>query len=228
MTLATSDTKTIAVALTGASGRELLIGGKGDDTIAAGTGADVFAFNKGDGKDTIAAAAGADDTLSLGGGIRYADLGLRRIGNDLVLDAGADQVTLKDWYAASGNHRIAQLQVVTDASTDYLASSADPTRNRRVARFDFAQLAAGFDAALAANPSLTRWTVADALAGAFVGASDSAALGGDLAYQYGRSGTLAGVGFDAAGAILSDGNFAIAPQALLPAATLTAGPRLLR
>jgi len=214
--------------LTGAAGREILIGGKGDDTISAGAGADVFAFDRGDGRDTIVASAGADDTLSLGGGIRYADLGLRKVGNDLVLDAGTDQVTLKDWYAAASNHRIAQLQMVTDASTDYLSSSTDPMRNRRVTRFDFAQVVAGFDAALAANPSLTRWTVADALAGAFAGGSDVAGLGGDLAYQYGHGGSLGGIGFDAAGTILADASFGLAPQALLPAATLSAGSRLLR
>ncbi|MBP6368632.1 MAG: hypothetical protein KA286_01390, partial [Burkholderiales bacterium] len=214
--------------LTGASGREILIGGRGDDTISAGSGADVFAFNKGDGKDTIVATAGADDTLSLGGGIRFADLGLRKVGSDLVLDAGTDQVTIKDWYAAAANHRIAQLQMVTDASTDYLSSSTDSMRNRRVVRFDFAQVVAGFDAALAANPSLTRWTVADALAGAFVGGSDTAALGGDLAYQFAHGGSLAGVGFDATSTILADANFGLVPQALLPSATLTAGSRLLR
>jgi Ca2+-binding RTX toxin-like protein len=214
--------------LTGASGREILIGGRGDDTISAGSGADVFAFNKGDGKDTIVATAGADDTLSLGGGIRFADLGLRKVGSDLVLDAGTDQVTIKDWYAAASNHRIARLQMVTDASTDYLSSSTDPMRNRRVARFDFAQVVAGFDAALAANPSLTRWTVADALAGSFVGGSDTAALGGDLAYQFGHGGSLAGIGFDAASTILADANFGLAPQALLPSSTLTTGSRLLR
>ena len=214
--------------LAGAAGREILIGGKGDDTIAAGTGADVFAFNRGDGRDTLVATAGADDTLSLGGGIRYADLGLRKVGNDLVLDAGTDQVTLKDWYAAASNHRIAQLQLVTDASTDYLSTSTDSMHNRRVTRFDFAQVVAGFDAALAANPSLTRWTVADALAGAFVGSSDTAALGGDLAYQFGHGGSLAGIGFDATSALLADANFGLAPQSLLPSAALTAGSRLLR
>ena len=213
--------------LTGGSGREFLAGGKGDDTISAGGGADVFTLNKGDGKDTIAAAAGADDVLSLGGGIRYADLGLKKVGNDLVLDAGADQVTLKDWYAAAANHRISRLQVVTDGSTDYLASSTDPTRNRRVTRFDFAEIVSAFDAARVASPSLTRWTVASALASAYSGGSDTAALGGDLAYLYGHSGNLAGAGFGAAGTILGDAAFAAAPQAFLPPATLAAGPRLL-
>ncbi|MEO8486359.1 MAG: calcium-binding protein [Betaproteobacteria bacterium] len=214
--------------LSGGAGRELFIGGKGDDTISAGSGADLFAFNKGDGKDTITASAGVDDTLSLGGGIRYADLGLKKIGNDLVLDAGADQVTLKDWYLAASNHRIARLQVVTDASTDYLASASDPTLNRRVTQFDFGAIATAFDAARTGNPALTRWTLATALAGTFVAGSDAAALGGDLSYQFGHGGGLTGVGFGAAGTLLGDANFAIAPQALLPPATLGAGPRLLR
>ena len=214
--------------LTGAAGREFFVGGKGDDTISAGSGADVVAFNKGDGKDTLAVATGSDDTLSLGGGIRYADLGLRKIGNDLVLDAGVDQVTLKDWYLASANHRIAQMQVVTDASTDFLASSTDPTRNRRVARFDFNAIAAAFDSARTADPTLTRWTVSAALAGTFIAGSDTAALGGDLAYQYGHGGSLAGIGFDAAGTILGDANFALSPQTFLAPATLGAGPRFLR
>jgi len=164
----------------------------------------------------------------LGGGIRFADLGLRKIGNDLVLDAGADQVTLKDWYLATTNHRIAQMQVVTDASTDYLASSTDPTRNRRVARFDFNAIATAFDAARTADPTLTRWTVSTALAGTYISGSDTAALGGDLAYQYGHGGSLAGIGFDAAGTILGDANFALNPQAFLAPATLGAGPRFLR
>jgi hypothetical protein len=120
------------------------------------------------------------------------------------------------------------LQVVTDASTDYLASSTDPTRNRRVARFDFNAIATAFDAARAIDPMLTRWTVSSALAGAFVAGSDAAALGGDLAYQYGHAGSLAGIGFDAAGTILGDANFALNSQSFLPPATLGAGPRFLR
>jgi hypothetical protein len=64
------------------------------------------------------------------------------------------------------------MQVVTDASTDYVTSSTDPTRNRRVTGFDFNAIAAAFDAARMANPTLTRWTVASALAGALVSGSD--------------------------------------------------------
>ncbi|MFO1283029.1 MAG: calcium-binding protein [Burkholderiales bacterium] len=215
-------------ALTGAAGREILIGGKGDDTIDAGTGADILAFNRGDGRDTLLAAAGADDTLSLGGGIRYADLGLRKIGNDLVLDAGVDQITFKDWYAAAANHRISTLQMVVDASTDYLSGSTDPLRNRRIAQFDFARIASDFDTALAANPALGRWTLGGALAGAWRSGSDTAALGGDLAYQFGRNGTLSAIGDSAAATLLGDANFALASQAFLAPAALSAGAHRLR
>ena len=214
--------------ITGSTARELVIGGKGDDVLSTGTGADVIAFNRGDGRDTLVAAAGADDTLSLGGGIRYADLGLTKVGNDLVLDAGADQVTLKDWYLAATNRRVASLQVVADASTDYAAASSDPTRNRRVARFDFAEIATAFDAARAANPSLTRWTMAGALPDAFVAGSDTAALGGDLAYAFGHGGSLAAIGMGAASSILGNANFGLAAQSFLTPVELAAGGRLLR
>lgn len=57
--------------------------------------------------------------------------------------------------------------------------------------------------------------------------SDTKALGGDLAYQYGLTGSLAGIGFDAAAALLSSSQFATAPQALQPRANLEQGPHRL-
>ena len=46
------------------------------------------------------------------------------------------------------------------------------------------------------------------------GGSDTAALGGDLAYQYGLNGSLTGVGYGAAQNALNDANFGAAPQTL--------------
>ena len=40
---------------------------------------------------------------------------------------------------------------------------------------------------------------------AHLGGSDGAALGGDLAYQYGKAGTLAGIGLPAAQSVLGIG-----------------------
>lgn len=62
--------------LIGSTGKELFIGGLGIDTITTGTGADIIAFNKGDGQDTIVASTGTDNTISLGGGIQYANLSM--------------------------------------------------------------------------------------------------------------------------------------------------------
>jgi hypothetical protein len=93
----------------------------------------------------------------------------------------------------------------------------------KVQSFDFSALVAAFDAARAANSTLTRWQMMDKLLAAHLGGSDTEALGGDLAYRYGVAGSLAGIGFDNAAAILSASQFAANGQALQPAATLQQG-----
>lgn len=211
--------------LVGAGGRDFFAGGQGADTITTGGGADVIAFNKGDGADTVLASVGTDDTLSLGGAFVYANLKLRKSGLDLVLDAGAgDQITLRNWYQTGVNHKsVLHLQVVADAMAAFDAGSGDRLVNRKVVRFDFGNLVSRFDAARAANPSLVAWNLTDGLAAAYVAGSDTAALGGDLAYDFGHRNAFAGIGAVPAQAMLAAASFATAAQALQPAATLYAG-----
>ena len=214
--------------LTGAGNNELFAGGSGNDTITLGAGADIVAFNRGDGQDIVNAATGADNTLSIGGGIRYADIALRKTGNDLVVVTGAsEEVTFKDWYLSSANRHVASLQVMVDASADWNAASTNALQNRRVARFDFAQLVSQFDAARAVNPALTQWQVSSALASVHLGGSDTFALGGDLAYHYGRPSGLANFSWTAADAVLASSSFGTALQSLQSPATLFGGPKTL-
>jgi hypothetical protein len=49
--------------------------------------------------------------------------------------------------------------------------------------------------------------------------SDSAAIGGDLAYQYGRNNTLTGIGLNAAQSVINNAQFGQAAQALNSAST---------
>ncbi len=101
------------------------------------------------------------------------------------------------------------------------------TRNQKIQRFNFEGLVAAFDAARAANPSLTTWALTNALAAQHVAASDTAAIGGDLSYLYGRFGTLADVSFTPAAAILASASFGTAAQTLLGAGGLQdSSPRL--
>jgi hypothetical protein len=55
---------------------------------------------------------------------------------------------------------------------------------------------------------------------------DTLSLGGDLAYQYGKHGTLAHVGIGAAQEILGEAGFGSQAQALKPLDELQAGPKL--
>jgi Ca2+-binding RTX toxin-like protein len=210
--------------LTGGSGAELFIGGTGNDTLNTGSGADVVVFNLGDGQDTVTSATGQDNTLSLGGGIRYADVSLSKSGANLLLNIGAaDRITLNNWYAATPVKSVLKLQVIAEAMADFAAGGSDPLKDNKMETFDFAGLVGAFDAAMVANPGLSSWAITNALTTFHLSGSDTAALGGDLAYQYGRYGNLANVGLTGAQNVLGSTQLGTAEQMLQPLASLQEG-----
>ncbi len=211
--------------LTGGKWNELFIGGSGNDTITASTGADIIAFNRGDGVDTINGGTGTDNTVSLGNGIRYADLLFRKSSNDLILDVGtSESLIFKNWYSTKANNKsVSRMQLMLDATVDYDTASNDPALNKRIEQFNFVGLAGRFDAARAATPTLTTWALSNALADFHLSGSDTEALGGDLAYQYGKFGNLSAVGLTAAQSTLSDPVFGTGAQMFKPLAGLQEG-----
>lgn len=211
--------------ITGGTAAEIFLGGLGNDTYTTGAGNDIILFNKGDGQDTFATGGTGSDTLSLGGtGLAYADLVFTKSSNDLVLKVGTtDQITFKDWYAATPSKPVANLQVMAEAMAGFAAGGSDPLMDQKVEKFNFAGLVGAFDAARAANSGLTSWALTNGLTSFQLAGSDTAALGGDLAYQYGRNGTLAGIGVTPALSTLSDANLGTNPQTLNSLASLQTG-----
>ncbi len=210
--------------ITGGASAELFLGGLGNDTYTTGAGNDVILFNRGDGQDTFVAGGTGSDTLSLGGAFAYSDLTFSKTGNDLVLKEGvSDQITFKDWYAATPSKPVVNLQVIAEAMADFAAGGANPLLDQKVERFNFTGLVGAFDAARTATPTLTTWALTNALANFQLAGSDAAALGGDLAYQYGRNGTLAGIGLTAAQDVIGNTSFGTGAQTLQPLAGLQTG-----
>jgi hypothetical protein len=211
--------------LAGGEGNDLLVGGEGNDTLHTGGGSNLIAYNAGGGADTVYSDAGSMNALSLGGGLRYQDLSLAKEGDDLVLDTGGgNRLTFKDWYDGSGNHDdVLTLQMIIDASADFAEGSSDPLANKRVQSFDFAGLVSAFDSARSGDPGLTSWAVTNALLQYHLAGADDAALGGDLAYQYGRNDALTGIGLTSALDVLASGNFGALAQQLRPLSGLQEG-----
>ncbi len=204
---------------------DLLIGGKGSDDICANDGNDVILFNRGDGNDLLGSdwssngvpLAQRTDTVSLGGGIGYADLSFSRNMTDLVLNTGnAESITFSYWFDTAGqdNKAISTLQVIAEGMTGYDPGSIDPLLNKRIQQFDFVGLANQFEAALAADPTITTWQIEPHLARFSLGGSDIAAIGGDMAYLYGKNGSLDGVTEAEARAQLSNTVFGTENQML--------------
>ncbi|WP_031435808.1 calcium-binding protein [Methylobacter tundripaludum] len=203
-------------ALSGNSANEMFIGGTGNDTISTGKGADIIAFNRGDGMDVVNGGVGTDNTLSLGGGIQYSDLALSKSGNDLILEVGdTDQVTLTGWYDTIANHKsVLNLQVVADAIAGFDRASNDPLLNKSIQNFDFTAIVNAFDQTRGSNANFMHWHATDSLLSAHLSASDSEALGGDLANQYGKNGNFSGFSQTAAQDVLSNLSFGTNPQLL--------------
>jgi Ca2+-binding RTX toxin-like protein len=207
--------------ITGGSGNEMFIGGLGNDIITTGAGTDIIAFNSGAGQDLINASTDMDNVLSLGGGIGYAGLTFTKSGKNLILKTGGtDQITFKDWYAQAGNRSVARLQMFTEAMPGYDPNSANPLLTNKVEQFNFAALASAFDAAGQVNG----WSLTNALLAAHLSdSSDTAAIGGDLAYQYGLNGSLAGIGLSQAQQVLNAPQFGTGTQTIQPVAELQQG-----
>ncbi len=200
--------------LTGTAANDMLIGGTGNDALTTGSGADIIAFNLGDGQDTVAVSSTRDNTVSIGGAA-YADLLFEKNGNDLILHVGAtDQLTFTGYYSSTSNRSVNNLQMIIEGTSDYAAGGGDAMRDNKIERFNFEGLVAAFDTARAATPGMTSWALTNALLAQHLAGSDTAAIGGDLAYRYGRFGSLSDVSFTPALAILSASGFGTTAQNL--------------
>ncbi len=119
---------------------------------------------------------------------------------------------------------VVSLFSVTSWRIDARAQGSDPLLDDKVENFDFLGLVDRFDADLAANPALTSWDVMHALLDVHLAGSDGEALGGDLAYQYGKNGTsLAGIAVGAAQEVVSSAQFGSSAQVLRPLESLQEG-----
>jgi Ca2+-binding RTX toxin-like protein len=208
----------------GSAKAEIYLGDGGNDVISTGAGDDIILFNRGDGRDCVRSERLGSKTLSLGGDFAYSDLSLSKSGRDLVLSLGAgDQISFLDWYAAKPVRPVVNLQVIAEALRGFDAGGRDPLLDQKVESFDFAGLVGAFDAARTATPKLRSWSLMPVLSDFHLAGSDSEAVGGDLAYQYGRHGTLAGIGLAAAQAIIGDSAFGAQTQTLQPFSALQSG-----
>jgi VCBS repeat-containing protein len=211
-----------------ATAPSLFVGGTGNDNIVPGNGQDIIAFNVGDGQDTLYASGASvspGDTVSLGGtGLNYANLSLQKSGDDLVLKvSNTDSLTFYNWYGSAVDQTVLNLQVVAEAMAAFNSGSSDPLLNKKVQTFDFQGLVGAFDAARTATPGLTSWALSNSLTQFHLAGSDSEALGGDLAYQYGANGTLAGIGLGKAQEVLTSSQFGAQAQTLNPTSSLQEG-----
>src|SRR5262249_40530644 len=157
------------------------------------------------------------NTLSLGGDIGCDELALSKNGNDLVLQfCERDSVTLKDWYTDSSYQTLFKLQLMIDTIGGFVPKSGDPLHSQRIQTFDFLVLVNKFDRARATNANLDQWLMMDGLLDAHLAASDTEAIGGDLAYYYGLNDALTGIGLASAQRVISAPGFGRDAQFLHP------------
>jgi len=207
--------------LYGGSGSDMLIGGTGNDVIHSGAGANVIAFNLGDGNDTLISDLDAENTISLGGGIDFAELALRQDGNDLILEIGSDDsITFRDWYASADNRGVERLQLISESlgkehdehGHDGHGDDSHAKLHASVQLLDFGDLVEQFDE----SGSADAWSLTNAkLDKHFEHCNDDAdAVGGAVAGQYALTGTLDALTAGSIQDMLESSKFGTRPQQL--------------
>jgi len=109
--------------------------------------------------------------------------------------------------------------VMAEAMAGFDQGSTDPLLNQAVQNFDFTAIVNAFDQA----GNLAHWSTMNTLLSAHLTASDTTALGGDLAHQYGMAGSFVGMNLGAAQNVINDAQFGTAPQVLNPLQGLQGG-----
>ena len=176
-------------------GVNFVVGGAGNDWIGSYAAGNVIAFNIGDGQDTIYVSNSL--TLSLGGGVDPVSLSLSQDFADLVLTIGAgDSIRLTGQSDPQAWPQIA-LQLFGS-----------------VHLYDFNAVIADFYAALAADPLLAQFSLDGVLQSHETSVSETDAIGGALAYQYGTVGHLEALNDAAMHKVLTDPDFGIAAQSI--------------
>ena len=105
----------------------------------------------------------------------------------------------------------------------FLQNGTDPLLDHRIETFDFNALVSKFDAARASALKTDKWKMMNGLLDAHLAGSDTEAIGGDLAYQYGRNGNLTGIGLAQAQQVLAAPQFGSSAQTLRPLQDLQQG-----
>jgi hypothetical protein len=210
-------------------GANVLVGGAGGDAITLGAGTAVVAFNSGDGAATIATGAGLANTLSLGGGIAYSNLAFSKSGNNLILNTGgSNAITFTNWYAGAADQNFVTLQMLEQATSTYSATSTNVLYNEDVEEFNFTALVTAFNAALAATPTLTSWSLMNSLLNDHLSGSNTTAMGGDLGYYEGLNGNLTGMNLATAVSTLQSTSFGKTAQTIDAWSGISAGSNKLR
>jgi len=119
---------------------------------------------------------------------------------------------------------VVNLQVIAEAMAGFTLGGTNALLNQKVEEFNFTGLVSAFDTALKATPTLTNWALTNALTNfQLASSSNTSAFGGDLAYQYGKNGTLSGIGLTAAQDVIGNANFGTQTQTLQPLTGLQTG-----
>ena len=95
--------------------------------------------------------------------------------------------------------------------------------DNKVEQFNFTALTNKFDQVRVGQSSSFTWNMASSLETVSSGGSDTAAIGGDLAYQYGLNGNLAALSAQPALGIVGSNGFGSGSQALQSASALNDG-----